>query len=158
MPLLTEAVKYADSLSAAVVLGLRLFIDSEKEKESGNKDIELKVSSNDREIIKRLKGERIFKFSDRTSEKRHITEIFLTKKKNYVLYERIFTDWSKIAEHATQLREDPSNWYIDFPEDVIRKMSVYESLDQLKSQLPDNIAQKIGSDVSTYKSVEVLDI
>ena len=52
MPLLTEAVKYADSLSAAVVLGLRLFIDSEKEKESGNKDIELKVSSNGREIIK----------------------------------------------------------------------------------------------------------
>lgn len=34
LPLLTEAVKYADSLSAAVVLGLRLFIDSEKEKES----------------------------------------------------------------------------------------------------------------------------
>jgi len=37
-------------------------------------------------------------------------------------------------------------------------MSVYESLDQLKSQLPNNIAQKIESDVSTYKSVEVLDI
>ena len=109
LPLLTEAVKYADSLSAAVVLGLRLFIDSEKEKESGNKDIELKVSSNGREIIKRFKGGRIFKFSDRTSEKRHITEIFLTKKKNYVLYERIFTDWSMIAEHATQLREDPCN-------------------------------------------------
>lgn len=151
-------MKYADSLSAAVVLGLRLFIDSEKEKESGNKDIELKVSSNGREIIKRFKGERFFKFSDRTSEKRHITEIFLTKKKNYVLYERIVTDWSMIAEQATQLREDPSNWCIDFPEDVIRKMSVYESLDQLKSQLPNNIAQKIGSDVSTYKSVEVLDI
>ena len=63
-----------------------------------------------------------------------------------------------LAEHATQLREDSSNWYIDFPEDVIRKMSVYESHDQLKSQLPNNIAQKIGSDVSTYKSVEVLDI
>lgn len=156
---MAEAAKYADSLSAAVVLGLRLFIDSEKEKESGNKAIELIVLSNGREIIKRFKGERFFKFSDRTSEKRHITEIFLTKKKkNYVLYERIFTDWSMIAEHATQLREDPSNWYIDFPEDVIRKMSVYESLDQLKSQLPNNIAQKIGLDVSTYKSVEVLDI
>ena len=151
-------MKYADSLSAAVVLGLRLFIDSEKEKELGNKDIELIVLSNGREIIKRFKGERIFKFSDRASEKKHITEIFLTKKKNYVLYERIFTDWSMIAEHATQLREDPSNWYIDFPEDVIRKMSVYESLDQLKSQLPNNIAQKIKSAMFTYKSVEVLDI
>ncbi|WP_445341123.1 EXLDI protein [Bifidobacterium sp. ESL0820] len=155
---MTEAAKYADSLSADVVLGLRLFIDSEKEKESGNKDIELKVSSNGREIIKRFEGKRIFKSSDRASRKRHITEIFPTKKKSYVLYERIFTDWSMIAEHATQLREDPSNWYIDFPEDVIRKMSVYESLDQLKSQLSNNIAQKIGSDVSTYKSVEVLDI
>lgn len=155
---MTEAAKYAESLSAAVVLGLRLFIDSEKEKESGNKDIELIVLSNGREIIKRFEGKRIFKSNDRTSEKRHITEIFLTKKKNYVLYERIFTDWSMIAEHATQLREDPSNWYIDFPEDDIRKMSVYESLDQLKSQLPNNIAQKIESDVSTYKSVEVLDI
>ncbi|MBI0062606.1 EXLDI protein [Bifidobacterium apousia] len=155
---MTEAAKYAESLSAAVVLGLRLFIDSEKEKESGNKDIELIVLSNGREIIKRFEGKRIFKSNDRTSEKRHITEIFLTKKKKYVLYERIFTDWSMIAEHATQLREDPSNWYIDFPEDDIRKMSVYESLDQLKSQLPNNIAQKIESDVSTYKSVEVLDI
>lgn len=63
-----------------------------------------------------------------------------------------------IAEHATQLREDPSNWYIDFPEDVIWKMSVYESLDQLKSQLPNNIAQKIESAMFTYKSVEVIDI
>ena len=63
-----------------------------------------------------------------------------------------------IAEQATQLREDPSNWYSDFPEDIIRKISVYESLDRLKSQLSNNIAQKIGSDVSTYKSVEVLDI
>ena len=151
-------MKYAESLSADVVLGLRLFIDSEKEKELGNKDIELKVSSNGREIIKRFKGERIFKFSDRTSEKRHITEIFPSKKKSYVLYERIFTDWSMIAEHSSHLSEDPSNWYIDFPEDVIRKMSVYESLNQLKSQLPNNIAQKIESDVSTYKSVEVLDI
>ena len=74
------------------------------------------------------------------------------------MYERIFTDWSMITEHATQPREDPSNWYIDFPEDVIREMSVYESLDQLKSQLPNNIAQKIESAVSAYKSVEVLDI
>lgn len=155
---MTEAAKYADSLSADVVLGLRLFNDSEKEKESGNKDIELKVLSNGREIIKRFEGKRICKSSDRASRKRHITEVSLTKKKNYVLYERIFTDWSMIAEHATQLREDPSNWYIDFPEDAIRKMSVYESLDQLKSQLPNNNAQKIGSDVSTYKSVEVLDI
>lgn len=48
-------MKYADSLSAAVVLGLRLFIDSEKEKESGNKDIELKVLSNGREIIKKIR-------------------------------------------------------------------------------------------------------
>ena len=55
---MTEAAKYAESLSAAVVLGLRLFIDSEKEKESGNKDIELKVSSKGREIIKGFKGER----------------------------------------------------------------------------------------------------
>lgn len=155
---MTEAAKYAESLSAAVVLGLRLFIDSEKEKESGNKDIELIVLSNGREIIKRFEGKRIFKSNDRTSEKRHITEIFLTKKKNYVLYERIFTDWSMIAEHATQLREDPSNWYKDFPEDDIRKMSVYESLDQLKSQLPNNIAQKIKSAMFTYKSVGVLDI
>ena len=63
-----------------------------------------------------------------------------------------------ITEHATQPREDSSNRYIDFPEDVIREMSVYESLDQLKSQLPNNIAQKIESAMFTYKSVEVLDI
>lgn len=54
-----EAAKYADNLSVTVVLGLRLFIDSEKEKEPGNKDIELKVLSNGREIIKRFEGKRI---------------------------------------------------------------------------------------------------
>ena len=88
---MTEATRYADNLSEAVVRGLRLFIDSEKDKESEDKNIELKVSSNGREIIKKFKSERIFKFSDSASGKRHITEIFLTKKKNYVLYERIFT-------------------------------------------------------------------
>ena len=52
LPLLTEATRYADNLSEAVVRGLRLFFDTEKDKESENKNIELIVSSNGREIIK----------------------------------------------------------------------------------------------------------
>lgn len=158
LPLFKEAMQYADSLSTAVVLALRLFIDTEKEKESGNKVIELKVSSDGREIIKRFIGNKIYKFSDRSAGKMHITEIFLTKKKNYVLYERTFTDWSMFAEHAFRLSDDPRSWYIDYPDNATREMSVYKTLDELKLQLPKKLAQKVMTTESTYKSVEDLDI
>ena len=52
LPLLTEATRYADNLSEAVVRGLRLFLILRRIKSQKTKNIELVVSSNGREIIK----------------------------------------------------------------------------------------------------------
>ena len=157
--LFNKATNLAGGLSTAVVQALQQYVQS-KEHEGENelmKPIELSVNDGSILRTKRFIGQKVARFEHKDRHRRLVSDIYLTVKGNYVVYERNTPDWQALGQYDEADWENPETWDSNFYRTSERAMSIYSTLEELKSSLPSADAEAIV-DIMANPGIEDLDI
>lgn len=158
LPLFEEAAELAGGMAAAVAAGLRLYVDRKRKESGGMDEIELQV--NDGSVIqtKRFTGRKVARFEKRSDKHlRTVWTVYETAKGNVVLYERTRPDWEGMGTYSEQEWNDPTAWDSELYRTSERRLSVHASLDDLRSALPQEVAEAVTHALQQPR-VEELDI
>jgi EXLDI family protein len=185
MPVFEKAQKLAgDNLSAAIAYALRAFVEREEAKESGFEDITVKVGRGRPFLQKQFRGRLLARRRIHISnDARMLTmNVYQTAKGRFAVYTKNQPNWSGWSHRwSKQSGKGRSNWadwsqdvdvdvnvgsskgwdaYTDwmaYYEDDEYRLDVYETLDQLKENVPEELYDAIKRYLQG-DDVEFLDI
>ena len=175
VPIFEKAQKLAgDNLSAAIAHALRSFVEREEAKVSGYEDITVKVGKGHPYLQQQFRGRLIAKRRLRISnDARMLTmTVYHTAKGRFAVYTKNQANWSNWSHGWSKKSGKGGNWDRDWDwshgdqssydwssyyEDDEFRMDVYDTLDELK----ENIPQELFDAITRYlkgDEVEILDI
>lgn len=187
MPIFEKAQKLAgDNLSAAIAYALRSFVEREEAKQSAFEDITVKVGKGRPFLQKQFSGRLLARRHIRISnDARMLTmNVYQTAKGRFAVYTKNQPNWSGWSRRwSKQSGKGRSNWadwsrdvdvdvdvnagsskdwsaYTDWAayyEDDEYRLDVYETLDQLKENVPEELYDAIKRYIQG-DDVEFLDI
>ncbi len=172
LPIFEKAQKLAgDNLSAAIAQALRYFVEKEEAKKSGFEEITVKVGKGRPYLTKQFRGRALAKRRIQVQNGSRILTfvVYQTAKGRFALYTKNsanWFDWSHSSKWSSKTSGDlnwdwdynssNNDWSSYFEEDE-RRLDVFDTLDELKDVLPEelytSIAQYLGGE-----DVEILDI
>lgn len=153
-PLFERAQELAGgNLSAAIAQALRRYV-ADADQSSG--DITVVVTENGVSAKKRFQGRLLAQQTVETpDETRTVTyRVYLTRRERYAVWSRgapnwARQDWKRWRDRQTWTR---GWWQAD------SRLDVYETLEDLRDNVPDELYQRVARISSTGSDVEVLDI
>ena len=172
LPIFEKAQKLAgDNLSAAITQALHNFVEKEEAKMSGFEEITVKVGKGRPYLTKQFRGRLLAKRRIRVQNKTRILTLVLyqTARGRIAMYTKNIANWSEWSQSSKWSRKSAGAWNWDWDydssnydwssyfEDDEHRLDVYDTLDQLK----DNIPEELYDSISKYTSgedVEILDI
>ena len=168
VPLFEKAQKLAgDNLSAAIAYALRAFVEREEALQSGYEDITVKVGKGHPYIQQQFRGRLIAKRHIRmANEARMLTmNVYQTAKGRFAVYTRNQPNWSGWSHRWSSKKSHivpGKGWDVDvdvdvngpqknqssydwsaYYEDVEMRLDVYDSLDDLKENIPEELYDAI---------------
>lgn len=181
MPLFEKAQKLAgDNLSAAIAHALRAFVEREEARQGGYEDITIKVGKGHPYMQQQFRGRLLAKRHIKVANEMRILimNVYQTAKGRFAVYTRNqpnwnWTDWSHRKPGKSRKGWDVDvdvnvdvNWsgknqssydWSSYYEEVEMRLDVYDTLDDLKENIPEELYDAItrylrGGDV------EILDI
>ena len=173
VPIFEKAQKLAgDNLSAAIVHALRSFVEREEARQSGYEDVIVKVGKGRPFLQKQFSGRLLARRRIRiANDARLLTmSVYQTTKGRFAVYTKNQPNWSGWSQRwSNQSRRDQSqsegwdwdssqNWdWSSYQDDDEYRLDVYETLDQLKEQVPEELYDAIKRYLQG-DDVEFLDI
>ncbi|HZS76607.1 MAG TPA: EXLDI protein [Ktedonobacteraceae bacterium] len=176
MPIFEKAQKLAgDNLSAAIAQALRIFVEREESRQGGFEDIIVKVGKGRPYQQKQFSGKLLAKrrVPIQGNTRMLTISVYQTAKGRFAVYTKNQPNWSgwsaRWSKHKhsgkswdvdVNVDVNPSGWQYDwwsyYQDDELR-LDVYESLDDLKENIPEEMFDAIvrylqGGDI------EILDI
>ena len=173
MPIFEKAQKLTgDNLSAAIAHALRLFVEREEAKQSGFEDITIRVGKGRPFLQQQFRGRLLARRNIRLSNEARILtmSVYQTAKGRFAVYSKNHTNWSGWSQHwskkSKQYQSRSGNWDWDwshdwdwstYQDDDEYRLDVYESLDQLRENVPEELYDAITRYLKG-DDVEFLDI
>ena len=177
VPVFEKAQKLAgDNLSAAIAHALRTFVEREEARQSGYEDISIKVGKGHPYLQQQFKGRLLAKRHLKMSNEARILtmNVYQTAKGRFAVYTRNQPNWSDWSHrwsrksgkggnrdwdwdwdwsHSDKLSQDWSAYY----EDTELRLDVYDALDELKENIPEELYDAITRYLKGGE-IEILDI
>lgn len=162
LPLFDRAARLAGGMSAAVALGLRLYLAQHDEQEERNamETIELKVDEGQIVTTKRFSGRRLLQWRQPSDDgTRALTaRVYRTARGQYAVYLRDAPDWAVLSspDDDNPIWENPRTWSGDWWSSK-RDLRVFAAVEDMEGELPDDLVKTVRS-VKDRPAVEDLDI
>jgi len=173
VPLYEKAQKIAgDNLSAAIAHALHIFVEREEAKQSGFEDITVKVGKGRPFFQQQFRGRLLARRHVRISKDARLLTIsvYQTAKGRFAVYSKNQPNWSgwsqQWSKKSKQAHAQSGNWDWDwtqnwdwatYQDDDEYRLDVYDSLDQLKENIPEELFDAITRYLKG-DDVEFLDI
>lgn len=169
LPVFERAQELAgENLSATIAEALRRFVEAEEARSRGFDEVRLKVGAHKSYSVKRFNGRELARRRTRDEESHRVTTqiVFQTARGRYALYTRVSPDWTSWTwgwggDWDVDVDVDPSRgsrWRVRKGRDRFtggmtwsgqdwsawiegdeRRLDVYESLDELKPHIADEL-------------------
>jgi len=181
VPLYEKAQKLAgDNLSAAIAHALRVFVEREEARQSGYEDITIKVGKGHPYIQQQFRGRLLAKRRIKLANEMRILimNVYQTAKGRFAVYTRNqpnwnWTDWShrkpgkpkrgwdvdvdvNVDVNWSQKNQSSYDWSAYY-EEVEMRLDVYDTLDDLKENIPEELYDAITRYLRGGE-IEILDI
>lgn len=161
LPLFDRAAELAGGMSAAVVLGLRLYVAQQdrQRKDTEVKTIELEVDDGAVAGVKRFSGCQILRWSRQEGPRSRTARVYKTARGQYAVYLREDPNWAALSspDDDSPVWEDPAlrrgEWWKRGP----RELRVFATIEEMVGELPDDLVATIRS-AGDRPAVEDLDI
>ena len=172
LPIFEKAQKLVgDNLSAAIAQALHYFVEKEEAKRSGFEEITVKVGKGRPYLTKQFRGRILAKRLIRVQNGTRILTlvVYLTPKGRFALYTKNAASWSDWSQTSKWSRKSVGDWNWDWDydssnydwtsyfEDDEHRLDVYDTLDELKENIPEELNESIAKYMSG-EDVEILDI
>lgn len=178
VPLYEKAQKLAgDNLSAAIANALRVFVEREEARQSGYEDITVKVGKGHPYIQQQFRGRLLAKRHIKLANEARILimNVYQTAKGRFAVYTRNQPNWSGWTHRSSKKPGKGGNWDWDWDwshgeksshssydwsayyEDTEMRLDVYDTLDDLKENIPEELYDAI-SRYLRGGDIEILDI
>jgi len=172
LPIFEKAQKLAgDNLSAAIAQALHYFVEREEAKRSGFEEITVKVGKGRPYLSKQFRGRLLAKRRIRVQNGTRILTliVYQTAKGRFAIYTKNTASWSDWSQSSKWPRKSAGVWNWDWDydssnydwssyfEDDEHRLDVYDTLDELKDKIPEELYESIVKYMSG-ENVEVLDI
>jgi len=158
-----------DNLSAAIAQALHYFVEKEEAKRSGFEEITVKVGKGRPYLTKQFRGRLLAKRRIRIQNRTRILTlvVYQTAKGRYAIYTKNTANWSDWSQSSKWSRKSTDDWDWDYDssnydwssyfEDDEHRLDVYDTLDELKDKIPEELYESITKYLSG-EDVEILDI
>ena len=163
VPLFEKAQKLAgDNLSAAIAHALRTFVEREEARQSGYEDISVKVGQGHPYLQQQFRGRLLAKRHLKMgNEARILTmNVYQTAKGRFAVYTRNQPNWTAWSHRWSKKSGRGGNWDWDWDwdwshgdkasqdwsayyEDTEMRLDVYDTLDQLRENIPEELYDAI---------------
>ena len=161
LPLFDRAAELAGGMSAAVALGLRLYVAQQdrQRKDTEMRTIELKVDDGAVVGVKRFSGRQILRWSRQEGLRSRTARVYETARGQYAVHLREDPNWTALSgsDDDNPIWEDPAlgrgEWWKRGP----RELRVFATIEEMAGELPDDLVAAIRS-AGDRPAVEDLDI
>lgn len=161
LPLFDRAAELAGGMSAAVALGLRLYVAQQdgQRKDAEMRTIELKVDDGAVVGVKRFSGRQILRWSRQEGLRSRTARVYATARGQYAVYLREDPNWVVLSgsDDDNPIWDDPAlgrgEWWHRGP----RELKVFATIEEMAGELPDELVAAVR-DAGTRPAVEDLDI
>jgi EXLDI family protein len=174
LPIFEKAQKLTgDNLSAAIAQALRAFVEKEEASHSGFEEITVKVGKGRPYLTKQFRGRLLAKRRIRVQNTTRLLTlaVYQTAKGRYAVYTKNIANWSDWSKSSRWSKKSASgsdwnwDWDVDWSnndwssslEDDEHRLDVYETLDDLKDNIPEELYESIVR-YNNGEDVEILDI
>ncbi|HLX55390.1 MAG TPA: EXLDI protein [Ktedonobacteraceae bacterium] len=177
VPVFEKAQKLAgDNLSAAIAHALRTFVEREEAKQSGYEEVTVRVGKGRPYLQQQFRGRLIAKRRlNIGNEARLLTmNVYQTARGRFAVYTKNQPNWSAWSHHQSKKSGKGGNWNWDWDwdwshgdqssydwsayyEDNELRLDVYDTLDELKENIPEELYDAITRYLKG-DDVEILDI
>ena len=172
LPVFEKAQKLAgDNLSAAIAQALNYFVEREEAKRSGFEEIIVKVGKGRPYLTKQFQGRLLAKRRIRVQNGTRllILVVYQTAKGRFAVYTKNTANWSDWSKSSKWSKKSATDWDWDwdydhssydwssYSEDVELRLDVYDTLDDLKDNIPEELYESIVR-YNNGEDVEILDI
>jgi ABC-2 type transport system ATP-binding protein len=158
LPLLDRAAELAGGVSAAVIAGIRLYLERSEREMGGFREIEVQVSDGALVTAKRFQGRRLFRLEHRDGLRVIAYEVYATARQQFAVYRRDDPDWARLSAAGDDpIWENPESWAPDFYGTRSRTLQVFPDIDAMEAELPSDVVDTVRRAV-TKPAVEDLDI
>jgi len=170
LPIFEKAQKLAgDNLSSTIAHALRRFVETEEAKASGFEEITVKVGKGRPFLQKQFRGRLIAKRRLRVQNwsRSVVLIVYQTARGRFALYTKNTPNWSgwsnksDWSSHSSWSGMSDEDWasfdWASYYEDDEHRLEIYETLDDLKGQIPEELYEAIAQ-VLSGDDVEILDI
>ena len=175
LPVFEKAQKLAgDNLSAAIAQALHYFVEKEEAKRSGFEEITVRVGKGRPYLTKQFRGRLLAKRRIRVQNGTRVLtlSVYQTAKGRFAIYTKNtanWADWSQSSKWSRWSKKPTGDWNWDWDydssdydwsayfEDDEHRLDVYDTLDDLKENIPEELYESIVKYMSG-DDVEILDI
>ena len=158
LPMFDRAAELAGGMSAAVALGLRLYIEKKEREVDGFKKIEVEVDDGPLVLKKRFQGRRLLRLERKVDLRILAFEVYKTAKGNLAVYHRDDPDWSRLSGGDNDaVWANPITWSSSFYNTHGKGLDVYPDLEAMSGKVPDEVVSAVQRALET-PAVEDLDI
>ena len=168
LPIFEKAQKLAgDNLSAAIAQALHYFVEREETRRSGFEEITVKIGKGRPYLTKQFRGRLLAKRRIRIQNGTRLLTliVYQTAKGKFAIYSKNTASWSDWSQSSKWSRAYDWDWDYDssnydwssYFEDDEHRLDVYDSLDELKDNIPEALYESIAKYLSG-EDVEILDI
>ncbi|MGZ3610767.1 MAG: EXLDI protein [Ktedonobacteraceae bacterium] len=172
LPIFEKAQKLAgDNLSAAIAQALHYFVEREETRRSGFEEITVKVGKGRPYLTKQFRGRLLAKRRIRIQNGTRLLTliVYQTAKGRFAMYTKNTASWSDWSQSSKWSRKSAGDWNWDWDydssnydwssyfEDDEHRLDVYDTLDELKDKIPEELYESIAKYISG-EDVEILDI
>lgn len=159
--LFDTAADCAGSMSAAVVAGLRLYVERHNKETERTRMTQIELDVQDGPVVttKRFTGRKLLRYELRDGLRVVTFRVYLTAREQIAIHTRNDPDWSRLSSPSEDnpVWEDERTWDADWWSTGERSLRVFPDLDAAAAELPAEVLNAIRNAL-TEPAVENLDI
>lgn len=159
LPLLDRAAELAGGISAAVIAGIRLYLERSEREMGRFRQIEVAVNDGPLVVTKRFQGRRLFRLAHRDGPRVITYEVYATARQQFAVYSRDDPDYARLSSAGGDpIWENPDTWAPDFYNTRDRTLQVFPGVDAMETELPSDVIDAVrrALDQSLVEDLDIL--
>jgi EXLDI family protein len=146
LPLLERAARLAGGVSAAVMAGVRLYLEQKERAQRNNEMHQIEVKVQDGALLrtKRFSGRELLRYVTREHYRARTYRVYVTARGQFAVHVRDSADWNAWSSpDDDRMWEDPKSWLGGWWGSTARSLTVFPDIEAMAGDIPGEVIDAV---------------